>query len=161
MSFGPIAPQPTGQGWVLGEDCLHLNVWTPALADGVRRPVLVWFHPGAFSSDTSNRAETDGAGAEDDDLVAGLRVGAVDGVQGDGHRLVERGHLPRHVVRDDLQLAPGRRVGDQDELRERALGPAAAEQPVGEGHRVDDDVTLPAVDLLARVVPVYPPFSSS
>ena len=61
VSFGPIAPQPTGQDWVLGEDCLHLNVWTPALADGVRRPVLVWFHPGAFSSDTSNRAETDGA----------------------------------------------------------------------------------------------------
>lgn len=59
--FGPIAPQPTGQDWVLGEDCLHLNVWTPAIADGGRRPVLVWFHPGAFSSDTSNRIETDGA----------------------------------------------------------------------------------------------------
>jgi para-nitrobenzyl esterase len=59
--FGPIAPQPTGQDWVLGEDCLHLNVWSPALADGERRPVLVWFHPGAFSSDTSNRIETDGA----------------------------------------------------------------------------------------------------
>lgn len=60
-SFGPIAPQPTGQDWVLGEDCLHLNVWTPGLADGGRRPMLVWFHPGAFSSDTSNRIETDGA----------------------------------------------------------------------------------------------------
>ena len=60
-SFGPIAPQPTGQNWVLGEDCLHLNVWTPAIDDGRRRPVLVWFHPGAFSSDTSNRVETDGA----------------------------------------------------------------------------------------------------
>jgi para-nitrobenzyl esterase len=60
-AFGPTAPQPSGQDWVIGEDCLHLNVWTPALADNGRRPVLVWFHPGAFSSDTSNRIETDGA----------------------------------------------------------------------------------------------------
>ncbi len=29
------------------EDCLSLNVWTPA-ADGGRRPVLVWIHGGAF-----------------------------------------------------------------------------------------------------------------
>jgi para-nitrobenzyl esterase len=29
------------------EDCLSLNVWTPALDDR-RRPVLVWFHGGAF-----------------------------------------------------------------------------------------------------------------
>ena len=60
-TFGPTAPQPSGREWVIGEDCLHLNVWTPGLADGGRRPVLVWFHPGAFSSDTSNRVETDGA----------------------------------------------------------------------------------------------------
>jgi carboxylesterase type B len=29
------------------EDCLSLNVWTPAVDDG-RRPVLVWLHGGAF-----------------------------------------------------------------------------------------------------------------
>ncbi len=29
------------------EDCLYLNVWTPAV-DGGRRPVLVWIHGGAF-----------------------------------------------------------------------------------------------------------------
>ncbi len=29
------------------QDCLYLNVWTPA-ADGARRPVMVWFHGGAF-----------------------------------------------------------------------------------------------------------------
>ena len=30
------------------EDCLSLNVWTPAL-DGKRRPVMVWVHGGAFT----------------------------------------------------------------------------------------------------------------
>jgi para-nitrobenzyl esterase len=30
------------------EDCLFLNVWTPAL-DGARRPVMVWIHGGAFT----------------------------------------------------------------------------------------------------------------
>lgn len=30
-----------------GEDCLHLNIDTPAV-DGAKRPVLVWLHGGAF-----------------------------------------------------------------------------------------------------------------
>ena len=30
------------------EDCLTLNVWTPAPADGARRPVMVWIHGGAW-----------------------------------------------------------------------------------------------------------------
>ena len=32
------------------EDCLALNVWTPALRDGGKRPVMVYFHGGEFSS---------------------------------------------------------------------------------------------------------------
>ena len=59
FDFAPIAPQPTDRP--VSEDCLHLNIWTPGLRDGRKRPVLVWFHPGAYSSDTSNRIETDGA----------------------------------------------------------------------------------------------------
>jgi len=38
----PLSAQP------IGEDCLVLNLWTPALRDGGKRPVLVWLHGGAF-----------------------------------------------------------------------------------------------------------------
>jgi para-nitrobenzyl esterase len=61
IEFGPIAPQSGLRDRVASEDCLHLNVWTPALRDGGKRPVMVWFHPGAFSSGTSNELEADGA----------------------------------------------------------------------------------------------------
>ena len=39
------------------EDCLRLNVWTPYV-DNEKRPVLVWFHGGGFSS--GNGIEQDG-----------------------------------------------------------------------------------------------------
>ena len=51
--FGPAAPQLPGEGLTAtpnvrwDEDCLTLNVCTPA-ADDARRPVLVWIHGGAF-----------------------------------------------------------------------------------------------------------------
>lgn len=42
----------------LSEDCLVLNVWTKGLADGKKRPVLVWFHGGGYSA--GNAIEQDG-----------------------------------------------------------------------------------------------------
>jgi para-nitrobenzyl esterase len=51
--FGPAAPQPREEGLTANpqvradEDCLTLNVCTPAI-DDARRPVLVWIHGGAF-----------------------------------------------------------------------------------------------------------------
>jgi len=52
-TFGAAAPQLPGQGLTdapprrMGEDCLVLNVTTPAADDG-RRPVFVWIHGGGF-----------------------------------------------------------------------------------------------------------------
>lgn len=46
--YGPICPQvlPLGAVALQSEDCLSLNVWTPAL-DGAARPVMVFVHGGA------------------------------------------------------------------------------------------------------------------
>lgn len=61
----PICPQPLGStppaGTVQTEDCLRLNVWTPATrADGVRRPVLVYFHGGGYNHGSVSEPLYDG-----------------------------------------------------------------------------------------------------
>jgi len=42
------------------EDCLYLNVWTPA-ADNKRRPVMVWIHGGAFTIGAGSQPLYDGS----------------------------------------------------------------------------------------------------
>ncbi|MBV8167387.1 MAG: carboxylesterase/lipase family protein, partial [Alphaproteobacteria bacterium] len=43
------------------EDCLIVNVWTPSLEASAKRPVMVWYHGGAFSYGSSNGDRTTGA----------------------------------------------------------------------------------------------------
>jgi len=42
------------------EDCLSLNVWTPGLGDGKKRPVMVWFHGGGFTYGNGSATVYDG-----------------------------------------------------------------------------------------------------
>ncbi|MEN2740587.1 carboxylesterase/lipase family protein [Microbacterium sp. X-17] len=55
LVFGTVAPQQEnpvvglGEGAVQDEDCLFLNVWRPAAAEGGPRAVMVWLHGGAYT----------------------------------------------------------------------------------------------------------------
>jgi para-nitrobenzyl esterase len=60
LQYGETAPQsaavPAGQG----EDCLVLNIWTPAIKDGRKRPVMFWCHGGGFASGSGSSPGQDG-----------------------------------------------------------------------------------------------------
>jgi para-nitrobenzyl esterase len=70
VAFAPMCPQtisplpPIFSSWTfdkdMSEDCLALNVWTPGLNDGRKRPVMVWFHGGDFSNLSGSRNVFDG-----------------------------------------------------------------------------------------------------
>jgi carboxylesterase type B len=60
-----IRPRPSyAASWAvdqaMSEDCLILNVWTPALRDHHKRPVMVWFHGGGFSTGSGSNPVYDG-----------------------------------------------------------------------------------------------------
>lgn len=60
FEYGPSAPQRGGEG-PGSEDCLRVNVWTPALRDGARRPILVYIHGGGFTTGSGSDPLYDGS----------------------------------------------------------------------------------------------------
>ncbi|TDQ52253.1 carboxylesterase/lipase family protein [Actinorugispora endophytica] len=69
-----------GQAANPGEDCLNLNVWTPAPGrTGGRLPVMVWIHGGAFRNGAGSLPVYDGARLASDGVVCvtlNYRLGA-------------------------------------------------------------------------------------
>jgi para-nitrobenzyl esterase len=72
LAWGASAPQSApGTIWagragkngipIEAEDCLVLNVFTPSLSNGAKRPVMVWLHGGGFASGSGSEAITAGA----------------------------------------------------------------------------------------------------
>jgi para-nitrobenzyl esterase len=60
-AYGPASPQAGRNSGPTSEDCLFLNVWTPAVGDGRRRPVMVYIHGGAYSTGSGSAPLYDGA----------------------------------------------------------------------------------------------------
>ncbi len=71
--FGPSCPQARAavseegrpllgrsRDLPMDEDCLVLNVWTRAIGDGGKRPVMVWLHGGGYASGSGSSAMYDG-----------------------------------------------------------------------------------------------------
>ena len=54
-TIGPLPKLP------LSEDCLSLNVWTPAVNDNVKRPVLFWLHGRGFGEGAGSEGWYSGA----------------------------------------------------------------------------------------------------
>ncbi|MDO4160251.1 MAG: carboxylesterase family protein [Prevotellaceae bacterium] len=62
--YGPTCPQDFRTGWFSdlgaaytqwddgypGENCLRINIWTPGINDGKKRPVMFWIHGGGFAA---------------------------------------------------------------------------------------------------------------
>lgn len=59
LDYGAAAPQGGGEG-PGSEDCLFLNVWTPALGDGGKRPILFYIHGGGFNNGSGSDPLYDG-----------------------------------------------------------------------------------------------------
>jgi para-nitrobenzyl esterase len=60
LEYGPASPQRGRDGARSSEDCLFLNVWTPALKDGRKRPVMFYIHGGAYSNGSGSSPLYDG-----------------------------------------------------------------------------------------------------
>ena len=50
-----------GKGIPYSEDCLYLDVWTPAKAPGDKLPVIVWIYGGGFNAGATSNELYDGA----------------------------------------------------------------------------------------------------
>lgn len=90
VSYGPSCPQTSKAEARCDEDCLFLNVWTPALHDGGKRPVLVYIHGGAYAN-----------GSGSDPLY-------------DGTNLVKRGNVVVVTVNHRLNAFGYLYLGDRD-----------------------------------------------
>lgn len=102
-TYGPMSPQGSISG-VGGEDsqdgtdnnCQNLNIWTPGINDGEKRPVMVWLHGGGFSTGSANEEGYDGENLSRDGDVVVVSV---------NHRLNVFGHLDLSAYGEKYQYS--------------------------------------------------------
>lgn len=108
MDYGPISTQPTSsfpnstweepaRSFAMDNNCQNLNIWTPGINDGKKRPVMVWLHSGGFQAGSSAESPAyDGANLSrrGDVVVVSLN-----------HRLNVLGHLDLSAYGKDYQYS--------------------------------------------------------
>ncbi|MGR4866758.1 carboxylesterase/lipase family protein [Caulobacter sp. LARHSG274] len=110
LAYGPACPQGKGEpGEALSEDCLFLNVWTPApldkRADGRKRPVMVYIHGGAYNTGSGASPWYDGTKLAKRGDVVVVTV---------NHRLNAFGYLYLARLFDDPSVADSGNTGQLD-----------------------------------------------
>ncbi len=80
--YSPACPQPAAADPTLNmsEDCLYLNVWTPAKSADEKLPVMVFFYGGAFGKIAGSMPLYNGTALAEKGVVVvttNYRVGAL------------------------------------------------------------------------------------
>jgi para-nitrobenzyl esterase len=103
------APVPLFASWVnsrpRSEDCLFLNIWTPALNDGKKRPIMVWLHGGGYLAGSGSSHGYDGVRLANRGDVVVVTL---------NHRLNGFGHLYVSPLTDDPKYADAGNAGMLD-----------------------------------------------
>ena len=102
--FGPACPQPGNRYQPQSEDCLFLNVWSSGPPSGkTARPVMVYFHGGAYSNGSVSDPLNDGAALAEQGGVVVVTV---------NHRLNALGYL--YLARLDPRFPDSGNAGQLD-----------------------------------------------
>jgi hypothetical protein len=131
--FAAACPQPkvmllSAEITKTDEDCLNLNIWTPANAMGKRLPVMVWIHGGAFTLGSNSQGWFNGENLARQGVVVvtvSYRLGPLGFL---AHPLLsresEKGVPPQHFAGESLLvlgllgvgdvLQPGRMIAGQE-----------------------------------------------
>jgi para-nitrobenzyl esterase len=112
VAYGAACPQGRGEeGETFSEDCLFLNVWTPAqpgkagLADGKKRPVMFYIHGGAYNTGSGSSPWYEGVNLAKRGEVVVVTV---------NHRLNAFGYLYLSRLMNDPSLADSGNAGQLD-----------------------------------------------
>ena len=71
---------PTAYEYTMSEDCLYLNIWSPARSTADKLPVFFYIHGGGFTAGYSYEVEFDGERVARNDVIfitVGYRLGAL------------------------------------------------------------------------------------
>ena len=93
LAYGAASPQRSNEA-NQSEDCLFLNVWTPAMRDNAKRAVMFYIHGGAYSNGSGSNELYDGTNLCKYGDVVVVTV---------NHRLNAFGYLSLHRFGDEFR----------------------------------------------------------